>query len=109
MEDKKLCSCGGNMRYLGKKFINISDTRIIMNNSMLSFEAVQMYICESCKKLEFYSLERQTESPESESYEQRIYNTYKDTATAKLEKILEKDSFTDECKAVIRRILAERH
>ena len=108
MSDKKLCSCGGNMRDLGKKFINISDTHYILSNHPGNFEAVQMYICESCNKLEFYSLERQA-APEPESYEKKIYDTYKDTATAKLEKMLEKDSYTAECKAVIRRILAERN
>ena len=108
MSDKKICSCGGSMHYLGKKFINISDTRLIMVNSIIYFEPVQMYTCKKCGKIEFYAPEK-SGSPEHETYEQKMYNTYKDTPTAKLEKILEKDDYTDECKAVIRQILAERN
>lgn len=104
MPEAKLCSCGGNMRDLGKKYLNIADT-LIAGNSVFNFRAVEMYVCESCNKLEFYSLDK---SAEPESTDDSLYDTYKDLPTAKLERILEKDGYTEECKSVIRRILSER-
>ena len=108
MAETKRCSCGGAMRDLGKRQLNLADS-ILIGNSIFSFEAVRVYVCESCRKLEFYSLDRSVEPEVSEGSNDQLYDTYKDVSTSKLEKILEKDDYTDECKAVIRRILSERH
>lgn len=108
MAEIKICSCGGAMRDLGKRQLNLADS-ILIGNSIFSFEAVQVYICESCKKLEFYSLNKLNEPEPPESRNDQLYDTYKDVSTSKLEKILEKDDYTDDCKAVIRRILSERY
>ena len=106
MAETKKCFCGGELLDRGKKFINLSDTRI-MGNSLLAFEPVKVYVCKACGRMELFVAEESMPSEEP-GFEESLYDRYAKLPTVKLEKILENDSYTEECKAAIRKILRER-
>lgn len=106
MNDTKLCTCGGEMVSGGKQYIGISDT-ILFSGSILNCMPVEIFTCKKCRKMEFYSMSAATDVPDS-SAEERFYSMYKDASNVKLRKILDKDDYTEQCKAVVRKILHDR-
>lgn len=106
MNETKICSCGGELESYGKKYIGLADS-VLLSNSIAFQNKVEIFICNKCRKMEFYLPEAATGEPE-ESEEGRLYSKYKDVSSEKLQKMLDSRSYTDKCKAVVRKILFER-
>lgn len=106
MNETKICSCGGEMVSGGRKYIGLADS-ILLSNSIAFQNKVEIFICNKCRKMEFYLPETAVSEPE-ESEEDRLYSKYKDVSSEKLKKILDSRSYTGQCKEVVRKILFER-
>ncbi len=90
----------------GKKYIGIADY-VILSNSIAFQTAVEVFTCKKCHKIEFYAIPGEAGEPEP-TEDARLYEKYKDAPDAKLKKILDRDDYTAQCKAVVRKILSER-
>lgn len=105
MDKAKICTCGETMKSRGIKYLSISDSRLFAG-AMIMQEDVEVFVCPNCRRLEFYAVEPYVQ--DTQSAEQKLYELYKTESDDKLNKMLQSGKYTDECKAVIRKILSER-
>lgn len=104
MNEPKKCTCGAQMKSRGVKYLVMSNARLFVVAAQVT-EKVEMFVCPECRRVDFYWMENDLLD---EDNEQRFYDMYKNEPADKLRKILDNGSYTDECKAVIRKILSER-
>ena len=106
MNEPKKCTCGAEMKSRGVNYLVMSSTRIFVAAAQVP-EKVEMFVCPECRRVDFYWMENDMLDEEVDS-KQRLYDMYKSEPADKLRKILDNGSYTDECRAVIKKILSER-
>lgn len=106
MNELKKCTCGAEMKSRGVNYLVMSSTRIFVAAAQVP-EKVEMFVCPECRRVDFYWMGNDMLDEEVDS-KQRLYDMYKNEPADKLLKILDNGSYTDECRAVIKKILSER-
>lgn len=106
MNEAKKCTCGAEMKSRGVKYLCLATTRFMVSASAMP-EQVEMFVCPECRRVDFYWMENDMLDEEVDS-KQKLYDMYKNEPADKLRKILDDGSYTDECRAVIKKILSER-
>ena len=101
MNELKKCTCGAEMKSRGVNYLVMSSTRIFVAAAQVP-EKVEMFVCPECRRVDFYWMENDMLDEEVDS-KQRLYDMYKNEPADKLRKILDNGSYTDECRAVIKK------
>ena len=97
-EDKS-CSCGGILKFLENAYIATKAERFTaLAEGWLN---VDIYSCETCGKVEFYSQKKVT----AEEKLEELYRSYTDR---KLRKIVKDEQYRQDARTLAQRILDER-
>ena len=97
-EDKS-CACGGTLKFLENVYIATKPERFLGHAE--GWLNVDIYTCETCGKVEFYSQRKATAEEKLEA----LYRSYTDR---KLRKIVKDEQYREDARMLAQRILDER-
>lgn len=102
MEGKR-CPCGGTMTYCGRQTIHMNGSPLFMEYST-DFRTVDLYLCPTCRKMEFYA----PVSREEETLEENAMRLYAKSSAEELRRLLADSDYPEDIHRAARRLLDQK-